>query len=693
MMRAYHIAMLILGALHVGQAQSTHGLLRSEGVILNTGRLRIHGDATLTQSSIGGQVEYAGSDVLDTQRIAPVMYESLHFEGAAVKRIQDDARPVESTAFFSTTTEAGIDNRTSQPVLLRGGMHHNGRISGIGDSAVLRLAGARPQRVSGYGLVPVLEIANRSLVLLLDDAMLRIGKRIDLQVGTLDNRSAGYIILHDSAWVWRNDSASISGPLIPDGIMHARYYGRRSMTTGPELPRQHDMLGDLLQDNVGGVALGHDLTVNGMLLLRGHVFTEPDSASRYALTLASGADPVFVDAWPEVDGTMIRTSVPLGRPLLMNASHTAITFDDDAGRGNVSAIRLRTKRRTLPPGSRRPEDKVRRSYHLSMLDTVGRVLPDSTFRASFQYAWRVQPGSTEVDSVVEVTDVLSALQDSLILLRRDGSDYVDHGESLLPTRGDSTSGLWRAGRTMFVRANGDFAVGLSSITPAVAIDVQVLLEGGLLRRAPDIVPSMRTDLRAADLVPSTPPQGYPFDLDSGLRTEVLGPLPDSVVDWIVVELRSDLAGGRRYFRSGLVTRHGRVVEPIGNQPLLFRQVRTDGYFVVLHHRNHLRVMTERRTNVRPGNGRLLVDFTMGNDIFGGASSMVAAASQAGRIVWAVPVGDVDQTLSVDRDDWGRWPLPDVDEGYLQLDTSMDGVVSTSDHNLIWNNRGRTSAVP
>jgi hypothetical protein len=104
-------------------------------------------------------------------------------------------------------------------------------------------------------------------------------------------------------------------------------------------------------------------------------------------------------------------------------------------------------------------------------------------------------------------------------------------------------------------------------------------------------------------------------------------------------------------------------------------------------------MTERRTNVRPGNGRLLVDFTMGNDIFGGASSMVAAASQAGRIVWAMPVGDVDQTLSVDRDDWGRWPLPDVDEGYLQLDTSMDGVVSTSDHNLIWNNRGRTSAVP
>lgn len=693
MIRMCHIAVLLLGAFHGALAQSAHGLLRSQGTIVNTGRLRIHGDATLTQPLIGGQVEYAGTDVLDTQRIAPIVYESLHFEGAAVKRIQDNARPVESTAFFSTTTEAGIDNGTSPPILVRGGMHHNGRIVGVGDSAVLRLAGARPQRVSGYGVVPVLEVANRSVVSLLDDAMLRVSKRIDLQEGTFDNGSAGYILLHNEAWVWRRDSASISKPLIPDGIMHARYYGGRSITAGPELPRQDDVLGDLLQDNEGGVALAHDITVNGMLRLRGHVLTEPDSGSRFALTLTSDADPIYVDAWPEVDGTMVRTSVPVGMPILMNASHTAITFDDDVDRGDVAAIRLRTKRRTLPPASSRPEDKVRRSYHLTVLDTAGQVLPDSTFRASFQYAWRVQPGVAEPDSVIEVTDILRPLQDSLVLLRRDGSDYIDHGVSVLPTRGDGLSTLWRTGRTMSVRANGDFAVGLSSITPEIALDVQVLLEGGLLRRGSGIVPSMRTDLRAADLVPTTPPQGYPFDLDSGLRSEVQGPLPDSVVDWIVVELRSDLAGGRRYFRSGLLTRHGQIVEPIGFQPLLFRQVRTDGYYVVLHHRNHLRVMTERRTTVRPGNGRLLVDFTTGDDIFGGASSLVAAATRSGRVVWAVPVGDVDHTLSVDRDDWGQWPLPIVDEGYLQLDASMDGVVSTTDLNLIWNNRGRTSAVP
>lgn len=693
MMRTYHIVMIALSALHVGLAQSAHGLLRSDGTIVNTGRLRIHGDATLTQPSIGGQVEYTGTDALDTQRIAPIVYESLHFEGAAVKRIQDDARPVESTAFFSTTTEAGIDNGTSQPVLVRGGMHHNGRIVGAGDSAVLRLAGSRPQRISGYGAIPILEIANRSVVSVLDDAMLRISKRIDLQGGTLDNRSAGYILVHDSAWVWRSDSASIAAPLIPDGIMHARYYGRRATMTGPELPRQNDILGDLLQDNEGGIALAHDITVNGALRLRGHVLTEPDTASRHVLTITSDADPVYVDTWPEIDGTMVRTFVPVGVPILMNTSHTAITFNDDVDRGDVAAIRLRTKRRTLPPASRRPEDKVRRYYHLRMLDATTNDLPDSTFRASFAYAWRVQPGSAENDSVIEVTDMLRPLQDSMILLRRDGSDYIDHGESVLPTRGDGASALWRTGRTMSVRANGDFAVGLSSVTPAVAFDVHVLLEGGLLPRGADAVPIMRTDLRAADLVPLTPPPGYPFDLDGGLRTEVPGPLPDSVVDWVVVELRSDLTGGRRYFRSGLVTKHGRVVDPIGYQPLLFRQVRTDGYYVVLHHRNHLRVMTERRTNVRPGNGRLYVDFTTGNDIFGGASSLVAAASQSDGVIWAVPVGDVDQTLSIDRDDWGRWPLPMVDEGYLLLDTSLDGIISTADHNLVWNNRGRTSAVP
>ena len=692
-MRTHYIAMLVLSASHVGLAQSAHGLLRSEGAIINTGRLRIHGDVTLLQSSIGGQVEYVGKDVLDTQRVAPVIYESLHFEGASVKRIQDGSRPLESTAFLSTTTEAIIDNRTLQPMVLRGGMHHNGRIMSSGDSAVLRLSGGRPQRVSGYGVVPVLQIANRSVVSVLDDAMLRIGKRVDLQNGTLDNSSAGYILVDDSAWVWRSDSASITAPLIPDGVMHARYYGQRPITTGPELPPQNDILGDFLQDNVGGIALAHDVTVNGVLQLRGDVLTESDSTGRYSLTLTSDADPVFIDAWPEVDGTMVRTHVPLGVPILMNATNTYITFDDEAGRADVNAIRLRTKRRTPPPASRRPEEKVRRYYHLSMLDGTGKIQPDSTFSATFSYAWRVQPRSAESDSVIEVTDVLRPIQDSLILLRRDGADYIDHGESLLPTRGDSTSGLWRAGRTTSVRANGDYAVGLSSVTPAVAFDVQVLLEGGLLSRGPGVLPVMRTELRTSNLVPTIPPSGYPFDLDSGLRTEVLGTLPDSVVDWIVVELRSDLTGGRRYFRTGMVTKHGHIIDPMGNQPLLFRQVRTDGYYVVLHHRNHLRVMTERKTNVRPGNGLLRVDFTAGDDIFGGASALVAASTLPEGVIWAVPVGDVNQSLSVDRDDWGRWPLPVVDEGYLLLDTSLDGIISIADLNLIWNNRERTSAVP
>ncbi|MBU3741155.1 MAG: hypothetical protein FGM24_02600 [Candidatus Kapabacteria bacterium] len=690
---AWYAALAVFLVAATAFAQSTHGLLQSEGIIVNTGRLRIHGDATIAQPSIGGHVEYIGDDGADTQRVASVSYESLYVAGASRKIVDDTAQALTVEAMLATSVEAQIIMQTPQPIRARGGVQHNGRMSSDVGDATLRLDGDRPQRLSGVGVVPVLETANRSTIQLLDQAMLSITRRLDLQDGIVEARSAGWLMLADSAWLWRSDAGSITSPPIPAGVMNLRYYGTRLVRTGAEMPTGGDVVASLLQENLGGITLSHDLTVHGDLVLGGHIHTEPDITQRYVLTFNSAKDVACASPWAEVDGTLIRTNVDIGRALQMNAIDTYVRFNDVADRGSIAAISLRTKRLTMPPQAAGSVDKVRRYYQLTMLDQDGRPVADSTFRADVGYAWRVQPTApVETDTVIEVRDGLRSMLDSLMLLRYDGSDYVDHGVSDLPTNGDPMRPQWRRGISRGVVANGDFAIGLSSTTPSVVLDVRAFLEGALVTRAADAEPRMRTTLRTNDVIPTTSPSGYPFDLWSGGGVSAHLPLADSIVDWIVVELRSEVTGGRRYYYPGLLSANGHVVDPQTTFRVTARQVRTGRYYMALHHRNHLSVMTAEPLIVRPGEGEITADLSRGESVFGGPASLVFAGVQDGQRRWAMPAGDVDISNLIGRDDI-IWPVPLNDEGYLPLDVSLDGILGTNDLNLIWNNRGRAGAVP
>lgn len=689
----WHMTLLTVLLATPALAQSTHGLLQCEGVIVNVGRLRIHGDAIIKQASVSGHVEYIGDDGADTQRVAAVTYESLYLAGASRKLVDDTAQAVTASSMLATETEAQIIVQARHPIHARGGVQHNGRITSAVGDATLRLDGSRPQRLSGIGVVPVIEAANPSTIQLLDEAMLSITRRLDLQAGTVNASSAGWLLLADSSWIWRSDSGSITSPPIPAGVMNLRYYGDRLIRTGAEMPTGSDGIGSLVQQNQAGITLSYDLTVHGDLILGGHIHTEPDSVRRYVLTFTSGGDPVYASPWAEVDGTLIRTSITVGRPVLMNAVGTYVQFNNAVDRGRVEAISLRTKRLTPPPRAQRSADHVNRFYQLTMLDADERLVEDGTFSADLGYAWRVQPtDNIETDSVIEVRDGLGDLLDSLMLLRFDNVDYVDHGVSELPTTSDPTRPQWRKGISRGVVANGDFAIGLSSTTPSIALDLRAYLEGALLRRGSNAEPEMRTTLRANDILPTTSPSGHPFDMWSGGSTSARLPLADSIVDWIVIELRSDVSGGRRYFYPGLLSSRGYVVDPQTSQRVTARQVRSGTYYMAVHHRNHLSVMTAEPLAVRPGLGRIFADLGRGDIVFGGTASLVVAGLKDGQRRWAMPAGDVTISNDVGRNDI-TWPVPLDDEGYLPLDTSLDGIVSTNDLNLIWNNRGRAGAVP
>jgi hypothetical protein len=204
---------------------------------------------------------------------------------------------------------------------------------------------------------------------------------------------------------------------------------------------------------------------------------------------------------------------------------------------------------------------------------------------------------------------------------------------------------------------------------------------------------MQTVLRERDLIPRETPSDYPFQLHQGLTGVSASVLPDSVVDWVVMELRSEITGGRRYYAAALLSKNGHVLHPGDMGPVSVRSIRTGMYHLVMHHRNHLSVMSAQRVAVQPDKTVRRIDLTAGGNVLGGASALTPVRTAWGDRVWAAPVGDAQRSSSIDRDDWARWLDASPETGYLVLDTSMDGVVSTNDLNLIWNNRGRSSAVP
>jgi hypothetical protein len=329
-----------------------------------------------------------------------------------------------------------------------------------------------------------------------------------------------------------------------------------------------------------------------------------------------------------------------------------------------------------------------------MLDANMQAVPDSTWTSEFGYAWRRIPApDVETNAVIEIIPILQASEDSLMLLRFDGGTYVKEGNSVLPTQLATGPGLWRHSTASTIRTNGDYAIGLASTAPNFVLRIRVLIEGAMRGRGDNITSTMGTDLRQRDLVPSTPPQIYPYTLDP-LSAGILVPImPDSIVDWMIVELRSDATGGRTYYQTVLLSQNGYLVDPTTTLPVAIANVQAGDYHVVLRHRNHLAVMTEQKHRVSPGQRDRFFDFTTGTDIFGGASAMKLLGTENGRRLFGMVAGQTSGDDNILRIDHNLvWDNRDL-EGYSIFDTDLDGIISTKDWNVSWNNRERSSAVP
>lgn len=685
---------LVAPSLYAQQAST----LYSEGVIKNTGTLKIRGDAFMTQDSIGGVVRYERNHGVDTQLVAQLTYAYVHFEGASKKMILDPTEPlIADSLFLSTDTNVVFALDPSTYIQANRTVKHEGLINPGQRLGRFVLRGTEKQDVSGKGLIPILELDNMAGALVTSGGGLRVYERLDLQHGLMDNSASDNIQMMQGAWVWRDDSGSIADEPAWINRVHLRYYGDSAMVGGPEMVRNTSAIGHLINDDVAGLTLPHNITVNDSLVLRGHIHTEAnDSTGKYALTYAATIDPRFDGVWPEVIGTMIRSTLIDGKTMVMNNYGTSIRFENAQDRGAVVQYSVRSMPKTTPLPLTDITYKVDRFLQLRALDFVGDTIPDSTYTLTFGYAWRNNAiAGMEPASVVETIPQLVGLEDQLVLMRYSGLSYNPYGFSKTPTTGMANPPeAWRYSTASLVRAGGDFAIGLST-GPIWVLNTRVFLEGPLRTYGENFTPEMSTDLAVRGLVPNVPPDIYPYSLDPDRLKDTASVIGDSIVDWVTVEFRKSAtaSGDPELIETLLLTKDGRMLDPQTMRPRIIEGIPAGFYNIAVRHRNHLAVITEDKVLVDRSNLGYVVDLTTGTGVFGGAAAQKLIGTANGRRWFGLVAGEVQAGDDISRTDYNLvWDARNL-EGYLITDTDLNGIVTTRDINVSWNNRGRNSVAP
>lgn len=212
------------------------------------------------------------------------------------------------------------------------------------------------------------------------------------------------------------------------------------------------------------------------------------------------------------------------------------------------------------------------------------------------------------------------------------------------------------------------------------LDLTVLLEG----------PLSGTTMHQAinSLLPTDPTTVY-----SGILSEASSGVPATAVDWVEVELRTGTSSGTKVGtnRAAILKTDGSLVDKDGNA---FTMTQVDGssYYVVIHHRNHLSVMSA--APISPANGIYIHDFTTGQsqNFNNGADGAIQIGA-----VFAMPAGDADGDGDVDATDLTTWRSQNgaiFSYNITNGDLNLDGVINAVDRNDFQRkNSTRTSQVP
>jgi hypothetical protein len=325
------------------------------------------------------------------------------------------------------------------------------------------------------------------------------------------------------------------------------------------------------------------------------------------------------------------------------------------------------------------------------------------------YAWRTEP-QDETNDLEAPRILLQHWNSPNRLWQTNGTPFRATPRSAWNNSSDA--GLWQYGvmdSVLFLpTAARFFALGVDStrtLVPTAFFTMKAFLEGAYLsdRR-------MKTFLRDGNVLP--------YSIDSTGTAALAGvdaskffgqkgaakSLPADAVDWVLLELRPVASvmppDSVRFFLPALLKSNGSLVSP-SLQPALSLELpealESGGRFLVtLHHRNHLPVEWRDTLEIAP-HSRFMLDWSDTARVLGGSGALRRFGDSIdGKSVFTLVAGDVSD------EQHERWSITRFDydaamssawrnilrEGYLRHDADADGIITTRDVNLIWNNRSK-----
>jgi peptidoglycan/xylan/chitin deacetylase (PgdA/CDA1 family) len=232
-------------------------------------------------------------------------------------------------------------------------------------------------------------------------------------------------------------------------------------------------------------------------------------------------------------------------------------------------------------------------------------------------------------------------------------------------------------------SDGDGYVGWAFIklfAKPLSLNLKVFLEGPYNGSG-----EMRTTLYTQGLIP--PYQPYKLTPWNYLGTEAVATFPTNVVDWVMIELRSNLTTivSRR---AGLLLSDGSVVDIDGFGSLRFPGISNGNYYIVIYHRNHLPIMSANPVTLLTGSS-VSYDFSTsqmqayGNepmvDLGGGLFGMIAGDTNISAIITAADITPIIVNLNL--------------SDYNDADVNMSGIVTAADITKIISNLNKATNVP
>jgi len=205
-----------------------------------------------------------------------------------------------------------------------------------------------------------------------------------------------------------------------------------------------------------------------------------------------------------------------------------------------------------------------------------------------------------------------------------GSRWGDYSMMSVDPADNST--FWYTTEYVQTTGGAPWQTRIASFTFGSVLNLKVFLQGSF------VAGSMSTQLNSDGLLPfSHPYSNSPFNFSGADRISLVDSnssnIPDffennpDIVDWVLVELRTGTSSSTSVLKkAGFVKNNGDVVGLDGSSPLLFG-VPSGDYYIVVHHRNHLPIMSA--TTVSMTNSTTATyDFTTGSDKYYGTGGAV-----------------------------------------------------------------------